>query len=125
MDIQVLANFLSPLLVFVAVVGGWVLGKRKQVAEVDSLTVGASKVAVDALLSTVQPLKDEIAHLKSEVDELRRLNQKLIAENRDLASAISQLRRYVSEVDDHPPYFRDPAFKKPEARHPVPGESPP
>jgi len=110
-DFQVVANVLSPILVFAAVVGGWVLGRRKQSAEIDSLTVSAAKVAVESLLSTVQPLKDEIEHLKSEVVQLRVLNQQLVEENKDLAKAINQLRRYVSTVDDYPPYFSDPAFK--------------
>lgn len=97
-------EFLSPVLVFIGVVGGWFAGRRRQVVEIEGLSVSASKVAVETLLSTIEPLKAEIAELKSEVADLKDLNRQLIEENVTLASSVKQLRRLVQQVDDSPAF---------------------
>ncbi len=92
-------NYISPILLFVGSLIGFVFGKRKQSAEVESLSVNASKVALQALLDTIEPLRGEIAGLKHEVENLKALNNQLILENADLANSVSELRKII---DNYP-----------------------
>lgn len=85
-------GLIAPLLVFLGVAGGWFAGRKRQEAEVESLAVQASNVAVETLLDMVQPLKTEIAHLKTEINELKELNGRLIQENVLLSENIAQLK---------------------------------
>lgn len=100
-------NYISPILLFVGSLIGFLFGKRKQSAEVESLSVNASKVALQALLSTIEPLKGEIEELKREVNSLKDLNRQLLNENADLADSVSALRKLVQQVDDYPPFYKD------------------
>lgn len=100
MTMQEVANILAPLLVFLGVAGGWWVGRKRQVAEVESLSVTASKVAVDSLLSTVQPLKDQVRRLEAEIEALKQLNEQLVRENETLRRSISDLRALFMKDDE-------------------------
>ncbi len=100
MDVwQVAFQVVSPVLVFFGIAGGWFAGRRREQATVEHLTVQASQVAVETLLETVAPLKEEINRLKAEVVQLRRLNQQLVDENRELKEAVDKLRRSLSDPE--------------------------
>lgn len=95
-----LLNYISPVLLFLTAMLGWWFGRRKQTAEIDSLAVSSSKVAVEALLATIHPLKQELEDLKFEVGELKELNKALVIENQSLQASIRQLRVLVQGIDD-------------------------
>lgn len=100
-------DIVAPVLVFLGVAGGWYTGRRRQKVEVESLSVTASKIAVETLIATIEPLKHEIASLKVEVGELKVLNAQLLEENNSLATSVKQLRRLVAQVDDYPSYYAE------------------
>ena len=108
-------ELVAPAVALFSALLGFLFGRRKQSAEVESLSVAAAKVAVDSLLLTVEPLRTEIAELKIQVATLERQNSELLAENRRLSRNVSDLRGYLQKLDLWPGYdtefLKDPTVR--------------
>lgn len=101
--IAALVSFITPLLVLV---GGWLLGRRKQkidlsvsLGEAYQGLVSASHDSVESLVKMLELLKEELETTKADLAETRdRLaqlaeqNVKLIAENEELTTCIAELK---------------------------------
>lgn len=96
------ANLAAPLVAALAVVVGYLGGVRRNKAEVESLSVASTKAALESVLATVAPLKQEIIDLRVQVNELRVQNEALVSENKDLAGSVRQLRDLISEMGGWP-----------------------
>lgn len=75
---RILVDFLAPVLVFLAVAGGWFFGRRKSLAETDHVHVESLSEALVALRGEMKEVRTDLDKARSEVDNLKVINQELV-----------------------------------------------
>jgi PAS domain-containing protein len=93
--VSVLINVISPILVFVAFLGGWWLNRRKLPAEIESISTTAHTTALETLMAANETLRSDIDDLKVEIQSLKDANRVMSIENDALATTVAQLKRLV------------------------------
>lgn len=75
---RVLVDVLAPVLVFIAVAGGWFVGRKKSNAETDNVHVESLAEALAALRTEMKEVRADLDKARSEVDKLKVVNQELV-----------------------------------------------
>lgn len=111
--LAIIAALAAPIGVFV----GWLLNRKKNVADIYSVIGASSQTAVETMQATMNTLHEELkitqkkvdllvqenAGLKQAMDHLRDQNDLLIAENAELRQQIENLSSFMAstrEVSD-------------------------
>lgn len=108
--IAVVAALATPIGIFV----GWLLNRKKNVADIYSVLSEASQASVEMMRSTMETINEELVanrekverlikeniELTRAVNELKEANAKLIKENAELRQQIKNLSDFLSVTDD-------------------------
>lgn len=97
-----LIALVAPILVFAATVGTWIVSRRKNAADAQKIleerkeiAVRASESAIEAVLLTIDPLKQSLREVQARVTELEVINARLETENAQVTKELAQLKQLV------------------------------
>jgi chromosome segregation ATPase len=83
----------------------YLTGRKKTSAESQAAIAMGANNAVEAITSVLESLRDELEETKNdlkialrEIDNLRRLNEKLVKENKELSLAVASLSNKIEQM---------------------------
>lgn len=105
MDQLVVTLIVGLLATPIATMVVYLTGRKKTSAESQAAIAMGANNAVEAITSVLESLRDELEETKNdlkialrEIDNLRRLNEKLVKENKELSLAVASLSNKIEQM---------------------------